>query len=450
MIGESNFKNKLILSIILLIGFQAFPIIKIGGTFKIYELLALVVLFIDVAYINKFKFANNVALAAGCFFVVSPIISYINSNLFLGYPDGFYRRYPEANSFKYNFYVFPFLQLIYMFFNFSVFNSIVISSYLFKNFEKILKYSVIVGSCISLYSLFAMFVVDIVRLLPSFIQNRSFYEFRSLGFSQEPSFYVLYQVWICLFAWFAKHLFKRPTWNLIILLNISSLLLTFSSALAGLFVVILLSVFIFNSSLKVKMQRVLILLVVLLSGYLAIIYFDLWTLFEYSFISKVSNFLAAPVDTMDSGSFRRYTSEIGIRMFKDHWLAGVGIGNSIYYMYIYEFKMGIEVFGDTLGASIFPQSLFSCVLSEQGIIGGASLLWFLFAILRKFWVNRNKSNYGKMFLLGTIFNIVVMFSIAPVYALYIWVFIALGLCYIKYYKTENHVKTLSSSYNQTI
>ncbi|MFS2190410.1 hypothetical protein ACCC92_27300, partial [Mucilaginibacter sp. Mucisp84] len=119
LIKERNFKDSIVVLMLLLIGFQSFPIIKVGGVFKIYELLALTLLFIEMVCIDKFKFANSTSIAACCFFVVSPLISYFYSNIFLGYPSGFFHHYPDAESFKFNYYVFPFLQLIYMFFNFT-------------------------------------------------------------------------------------------------------------------------------------------------------------------------------------------------------------------------------------------------------------------------------------------------------------------------------------------
>ncbi|MCR8560146.1 hypothetical protein KXD93_21015 [Mucilaginibacter sp. BJC16-A38] len=430
---ERSFKDGIVVLIVLLIGFQSFPIIKVGGVFKIYELLALTLLFIEIAFIDRFKFANSVSLAACCFFVVSPVISYLYSNIFLGYPSGFFYRYPDAESFKFNYYVFPFLQLIYMFFNFTAFNAIVISKYIYERFEKILKYIVLIGTFIAICSLFALFVKDVVILLPSFIQNKTYYNFRSSGFSQEPSFYILYQAWICLIGWYTRHMFKKYFWYLVMVINVLSLLLTFSTAMFGFVLILSSAVFLFKTSFKIKMGIVFTLVVLLLLGYFALLYFDLYPVFEYIFVSKLSGFLSVPETTTDSGSYRSYTSSIGIEIFKDHWVTGVGVGNSMYYMYIYEFKMGIREFGEMLSPGIFPQNSFSCVLADQGVIGGLSFLAFLGGALRKFWINKNKSKYNQMFLLGTLFNFLAMLSIAPAYSLYLWVFIALGLCYIKYY-----------------
>ncbi|MDB4926294.1 O-antigen ligase [Mucilaginibacter sp.] len=424
-------------AILFFIGFQQFPIIRIGGSFKVYELLAIIILLTDIISIKKLKFANSASIAAFLFFVVSPLISYLYSNIFLGYPNGFFLRYEDANSFKFNYYVFPLLQVIYMFFNFSTFNVIAISSFIYLRFNIILKTIVVVGTCIAIYSLMAMFTVDIIALLPQYIQYKQPYDFRSSGLSQEPSFYVLYQSWICLITWYSKKIFKKRYWYILLIINVASLLLTFSTTLVSFFLILILNLLIFKSSTKRKSIVLSLLLILVLFGYYIIDHFGLYPQFEYAFVSKLMNFFTAPEHTLDSGSFRSYTSGIGIRIFKDHWLTGVGVGNSMYYMYLYEFKMGIVEFGQPLTAGTFPQNLFSIVLSEQGIIGGLSLLYFLFCSFKIIWINRNKSQYNKMFMSGILFNIAVMFSIAPAYSLFLWVFIALGLNYTKYFNSLN-------------
>jgi O-antigen ligase len=111
---------------------------------------------------------------------------------------------------------------------------------------------------------------------------------------------------------------------------------------------------------------------------------------------------------------------------------GVGVGNSVYYMHLYEFKMGIVNFGDTLSLGIFPQNLYACVFAEQGLIGGCALLFFLLAVVKELWKYRNEKPYGRMFFVGGLFNVAVTLSNPLVYALFIWVFLVLALGYNKY------------------
>lgn len=429
------------IGIIVLIDFQQFPVLRIGGSFKLYELLALLLLIIDLLFIHRLKLAGPVALIAFGFFIISPIISYCYSNLILSYPSGYYLKYPEAASyFKFNYYAFPLLLMVYMFFNFSAFNEIALSSHVYVKLNKILKVSVVIATCIAVYSITVMFTGDFILKLPSYIQNKRYYAFRSSGFSQEPSIYVLYQTWICLMLWYGKSLFGKKKWYVFFAINVASLILTFSSSLASLALLCVLNVFIFKSTFKAKVITILSILVLVFVGIWLINYFDLYDIFVYTFTSKVQNFLTAPAYTTDSGSFRSYTSGIGMKIFKDHWLTGVGVGNSIYYMYLYEFKMGILVFGETLHPGALPQSLPPTILSEQGIIGGALFIGLLAYSFSLFWRYRNASDYNKMFLNGFLFNASVMISVFPTYSMFIWVFIALGINYIRHFNKGVSIK----------
>jgi O-antigen ligase len=419
-------------AIILLIGFQQFPIIKAGGSFKIYEVLAIVILLVDLIKIREVKLAGFTSLAAFGFFVVSPIISYVWANVCLSYPNGFYLKYSEvADSFKFNYNVFPFLLLIYMVFNFCAFNEISKSSFISKNFEKLLKTSVYIGTGIAIYSILTMFTVDLVAKLPSFIQAKHEYNFRSAGLSQEPSFYVLYQTWICLILYYTKKKFKAKVWYLLMAINVLSLLFTFSSMLLSLAAIILFNVFFLKSSVKAKIVSIATLLFAILAIFAIIDYYNYYDAFMYTFGAKVYSFISSPAYTTDSGSFRSYTTGIGFKIFKDNWFAGVGVGNSIYYMYIHEFTMGIEIFGERLFPGSFPQNLFAMVLSEQGVIGAMALLALIVSAFKMFWKARYRNAYGLLFLNGLLFNIGAMLTIAPTYSMFIWVFIAFGINYTR-------------------
>lgn len=40
--------------------------------------------------------------------------------------------------------------------------------------------------------------------------------------------------------------------------------------------------------------------------------------------------------------------------------------------------------------------------------------------------------YGKLFLTGTVFNIATFFVIAPVYSMFLWIYMIMALGYIRY------------------
>ena len=426
-------KYYLLFAIIVLIGFQQFPVLRIGGSFKIYELLSILLLLKFVTIKPK----TFLMIVVWTLFVFSPVLSLLNAYLFQSIPYDFFIRYPEAlHSFKFNNPFFSLLQLLYMIFNYSVFSQIYYNNQIFDNFEKLKKYVVIVGTFIAIYSIIACFTVDIITFLPSFIQNKSVYDFRSSGLSQEPSFYVLYQTRIVLFACYSRSSFSNKKWFFIIVINIFSLVLTFSTALLALLGILLFIPFVFKFSFKYRIFVLLILIVVCVAGYFMLVHSDMYKLFEMFFINKAQNFFITPDHTLDSGSFRNYTGRIGLEIFKENPLCGVGVGNSVYYMHIYENKMGIVEFGEVLSLGIFPQNLYSCVLAEQGLLGGVALFLFIFCVFRVLWKNRNSSPYGKMFFIGGIFNISVMFSVAVVYSLFIWLFLAISMGYYRYSKNK--------------
>lgn len=429
-------QTKILCLIIFLIGFQQFPVIRAGGSFKIYELLAIGLLGLSLLKKTKSRNYLIVQLLALGLFVLSPLLSFIISYSVLDYPVGFFNTYSQTDSFKFNYYIYPALQMTYMFFNYTVFAAFMTTDTLYKIFERILKICIYIGTAIALYSLFAMFAYDVVANLPEFIQNKHEYGFRSTGLSQEPSFYMLYQTWIVLIIFSTKKLFSKYTWFFFFLINLISLLLTFSTTLIALVLILFFSFFILKYPIKTKIWLGMSSILAVLAIYLVLSNSSNWAYFESFFINKITNFFTAPDHTLDSGSFRSFTTRIGYAIFKDYPLSGVGVGNSIYYMYLYEGKMGILVFGERLFPGSFPQNSFSIVASEQGIFGICVFIGFLLKMLHLFWQYRNYNSYCRMFFIGYLFNIAALMTIAPIYSLFLWLFPALGIGYILFLKRQ--------------
>ena len=105
------FRSYLLFAIIVLIGFQQFPVLRIGGSFKIYELLSILLLLKFVTIKPK----TFLMIVVWTLFVFSPVLSLLNAYLFQSIPYDFFIRYPEAlHSFKFNNPFFSLLQLLYM------------------------------------------------------------------------------------------------------------------------------------------------------------------------------------------------------------------------------------------------------------------------------------------------------------------------------------------------
>lgn len=438
---KSSIKDKLLYLIIILLGFQQFPVVRVGGSFKVYELIAVILLLISTFKLSDTGKIPKITFIALLFFIVSPVISFIYSNFFLPYPSGFFSHYADTStSFKYNYYIFPVLQLFLMCLCVFIFSNIIAAESLYFNFDKLLKSCIFFGTIICFYSFIALNGFDFVASLPNFIQNK-FPQVRATGLSQEPGTYVLYQTWITLFVIYSKHLYSKKKWLFLLIINGGALLLTTSTTL-----VILLFMFIFTplyiKKMKFSLKRFFLALFAIGIAFLYVVYSDLLETLQYTFFVKINTFVIATNNTNDSGGMRHYTSSIGYDIFLHNLIFGVGVGRSQYYMYQYEFKEGITYFYERLWAGSSPQNLYATVLSEQGVIGAIFFILLIIKIFSVFWANRNKSKYHKMFLIGSTFNIFAMLAIYPAYHLFLWMYMALGLGYVRYFNKYKPEKVL--------
>lgn len=425
----------LLVPLILLIGFQQFPVINVGGTLKLYEILALIILFF---YWPKFEWNWTMA---GFFllFVISPILSFAYSSLFLEKPLVFFYRYSESRgSFRFDNFGFNVLQVIFMFFNFAVVAAIANNKWIFLHMPAILKKSLYIGTGIALFSL-ACFVVNDnpIYYLPKWIHHLTRYYYRVQGLSQEPSFYVLYQCWIVIINFYLKDKFNGIVWLLMLVVNIAALLLTFSSSISAFLLILAASPFLLRHKMKVRFAMVFLLGILFAASYLFLKYNGYLETVAWTLYDKVSDFFSSSnTQAVSSGGFRSYTSKIGFEIFKDYPLFGVGVGNSTFYMTTYSKHILSYKTVGALDLGIFPQSLYASVPAEQGIFGALGLMIVITGILFVTFKNRNKTRYHKMFFLGALFNIAVMFAIQTAYSLFLWVFLALALNYLNFYEKK--------------
>ena len=430
IIGNQDFKTKILLLILLLIGFQQFPVIYVGGSLKVYEVLGLILLVLYGIKRRKSLFVSSVYI----FFVVSPIVSLV-AFYFLDDVGSYYRTYPSAsNTFRFNIYVFPILQLLFMFANYVVLYNLYYNKEIYKRFDVVLKGIVIMGTIIACYSIIAMFIGDPISRLPNFIQNKHVYEFRSSGLSQEPSNYILYQGWIIIFCWLLKDSISKCKWLIIVTINIASILLTFSSSLAMYVGIIALVVFAF-SKLYLKIIYIASFLVILFIGYSVLTKYVDSEMINYALVQKVEDFVFGKEDAGGSGGFRHYESSLGWIIFQENPILGVGVGNSNYFMHVAEKKSPVIPLDEQLNETSFPPNTFSCVFAEQGIVGGGVFVIMIVIALINVWKYR-KCQYGKFFLCGTLFNIATFLVIAPVYSMYLWTYLFMVLGYIRYVQSN--------------
>lgn len=446
MNSSSLVYNKLVVAIVLLIGFQQFPVVRIGGSYKIYELIASFLLLVYIIQIGKIKIANSTSLLAFVFFVVSPLISLILFYFNLENVGLYYETFPEAAlSFRYDYQIAPIIILVYFMFNWVAINEIIKSRYVYEKHEIIIKSSVLIGTFIALYSLYGSIFVgllnfpDFIKMLPDLIQHtgdHAGYGIRSTGFSQEPSFYVLYQGWIVLFALHFKDFFSSQYLRIVIIaINIVALLLTMSSTLSAFFMVIFLYLLVKNT-MTVKRFIIFISITVIVIFIISAVlnYNGLLEAFNYAFYYKVENFFSSHDHTLDSGAFRNYTSRLGVEIFKDFPIFGVGPGCSNFFMHLYEKNIYIVAFGERLTEGSFPQSSFTKILAEQGLFGFIFFMSFFGKAIYSFYLSIQQYDEMAPFFLGGCFTFLSLMSISPPHSMFIYVYIALGLNIIKFRK----------------
>ncbi|MBN3229622.1 O-antigen ligase family protein [Pectobacterium brasiliense] len=434
LVNGKDVRNFLCLAIIFLIGFQQFPVIRIGGSFKLYELISIVLFFASLATgeMNRQK-----ELFSFLFFIVSPFVSYVF--FLVGWQNdihGYYERFGNWDEFRYNYYVATFVSFFYFFLCWVAFSEISKNHWLYLNRRRVIRGIVLSAHVIGWYAILSSIsngVFNIptpIQLLPDWLQNIGdvSYGIRASGFSQEPSFYVFFQGWVVIFTYYYRHYFSKVSGVYFFVFSSICLFLTLSSALVGFVFACFLSS-LFNSTLMRKIKAGVAVLLFSLILIMISVYYGFGDLIYYAFFEKLQNFFSEPETTIGSGQFRAYTASLGFHIFRDYPFFGVGPGASIFFMHAYEGQIPIKIYGETLNAGSFPQNTYVSILSDLGVLGFLSLSFFLLYVYRVIRNARRISEDMAPFHVGVIFTLAALLSIAPAYSMFIWVFLALGVCF---------------------
>ncbi|MEH0876406.1 O-antigen ligase family protein [Pectobacterium cacticida] len=441
MFSLNNSRAFLCSLIILFIGFQQFPVIRVGGSFKVYELFAFFLFFLSLA---SGSIGKQKELFSLLFFVLSPLISLLF--FYVAWSDdinGYYERFGNKYEFRYNVYVATLVPCFYYFLCWIAFSEISKSDVLYSNRYSIIKKIILIGHFIGWYSLSTAFLNSVVglpslvQMLPEWLQNvgGENYGFRAFGFSQEPSFYVLFQGWVFLLTYHYRHLWGKFLGGFFSAFSLMCLLMTFSSALAG-FVAALFISSLFGTGFLKKIKSISFIILFILTIYILADYLGFGDAVSYAFYRKLQDFFSMPETTIGSGQFRAYTAALGIEIFKDYPFIGVGPGASIFFMHAYEYKIPIRIFGETLNAGSFPQNSYISVLSDLGVIGFLSMLALLYYIYKVIAKARKINSEITPFYTGMLFTLFSLLSVAPAYSMFIWVFPAFGVCIARHINTK--------------
>jgi hypothetical protein len=438
--GNTVYRGTLL--IFILIFYQQVLVLNIGGSFKSYELIASVFL---ILWLSRPKIYSNYCVVLFLFFVVSPIpgnlIFLINEEKFF-----YYNRFPEANDItRFNMSIAPMLVYFYYLICFAAVNIIVGSRKVYEQHAVIVKWFVISGTIVSIYSLYGLVFVNLLGfpdLVPSLIDYRNSrpeFQSRVTGFSAEPGTYVFCLSWILVYLFFYEGLFSKRMLLILISINILVLFLTLSS----LILVFILSIFVYTLFFERLKFRLYMVAALSIGGCILYLVFSELIgsdLVEYYFFGKITEFFSSPNNTLSSGSFRAYTSLLGLELFKEFPIFGVGGGNSYFLMWKNEYNIGIGAFGQVIDYSTAPQNSHSKILAELGLFGYSLFLYFFFILMRSIvkgvkaskvkGVKDSQSFIYKVAFIGVLMTFLMLFSVYPEYSLFVWINIALILNHI--------------------
>lgn len=440
MINNSLVAARIIWLMVASIYLQQVCVINIGGSFKLYELLALVLLIVSIPSLLKFekiRIPHFSFIFLLVFFIFSPWLPLVIR--FVVNPETeYYIKYPEAdNVLRFNIVFSAVFTYVYYVLCWVVVKNISTNDIVVGNTKRYIRLYVYVGCFVALYAIYSSFFVNLIGfpdLIPSVIDFRNSKpseQFRPSGFSAEPGIYIYMLGWMLIFLITNAVGISYKLRLALSALTFFVIILTSSSQIVSVLFVFFLYVVLYSSK-KVKVAALLIIFLVL--SILSTYFVDsgLSNQINYILFEKLANFFSSPTHTLDSGAFRSYTARIGFAIFTDYpW--GIGAGLSYFYMSNYEHMMGILSWGERLTFSSAPQNAHSMVLAELGAFGYLFLLLFFVSVfIAAFRFDRKYMDpLARSLVLGLPMVYLMLMSIYPISSIYIWLPIALCLTFFR-------------------
>lgn len=442
-----NSQTLLIFLILCFIYMQQVAVINVGGSFKVYEFFATILLGLWILSPQK-KIHGLNSLILFLFFIIIPIFSY-TFFFFDSLKDGYFLKYPDANGIiRYNPNIAPFIIYFYYLIVWVTINTFTGSQALFKHRDFFIKTFILTGTALAIYCWYGLFGVhllhlpDPIAILPDYRKYNPVDSIRFCGLSSEPSIYIQIECWVFLGVLFFKNLFKKSTWAFLIVLHLFTIIMTFSSALLAMLVSTLIYTLLVLPMRK-KIQIVTIVASVFTVLILIVESIGLGDLAYYFLVQKISNFLIPSNHTLDSGAFRSFTARVGMEIFKDHPIIGVGPGMSVMFMYLYENSLGIVEWGQRLRHDSLVENCHSQILAETGILGYGLIMYFFSRFSWQCWKRRKDDPIFAFGLTGALMTLMMFASIHPIHSLFFWVPLALVMNTLHH---QDKGLTISTSY----
>lgn len=402
MKSKLSFREKVFALFLFFLPFTQALTINVGFPFKISEMLLFLLIFIDLVSRNALEFKISKTTLTLLIFILLTFFSFI-VNAFYPYPynlSGDASRFgPLADSI---------LKMIYVL---MAIVSMIITIAELKKSPKLINFFLLGAVVSSSYSwyLFVSGVLKIpVVLLPGMddplIMRTSFGDIIRCGTFKEGNFMGLYLVMVAIIALYRK----RPGLSIFFFLTI---LTTFSTA-AIMSSIVFLILYLINKYKQYKLKLISAL------GALTLVLF-LLVQFNSTFKSYFYNKLFGSIDTVEdkndvfSKVDRLNTVTVGLTMFYNNPLIGVGLSN--YSLHYYHYNLLPEL--DTPQVKRIPNNIYVEVLSETGIF---SALIFLFFLYQVYQIGKRKS--ALIISSGLIACYFYFFAFPSFTLLFIWVF----------------------------
>jgi O-antigen ligase len=376
--------------------------INVGFPLKISELLLFLLLFIYLITSNILNFKLSRLTITLFFFTVVIFVSFI-VNIFYKYP---YNLILGDSRFS------PFVDSLLKFFYvlIAIFAMLVSINELSKN-SKLVKFFLWGAIVSSLYSwyLFASGVLKLpVLLLPGMndpaVINTPFGDIIRCGTFKEGNFMGLYLVIAAIVAFYQN----KVTVSVFLFLTIITTFSTAAMACSFIFFMI----FLIKKYKKHKFKLI---------GALSLTALVLFLLIQFnsSFKSYFFDKIFASEDTVENTNDvfskvdRLNTTYVGLSMFYDNPVFGVGLSN--YSLHYYHYNLLPEL--DVVGFKRIPNNIYIEIMSETGIFGIFTFLYFLIQIYN---IGKRKSRI--ILASGLIACYFYFFAFPSFTLLFIWVF----------------------------
>ena len=399
---------------------QKYPSFDFGFSLKITDLIGLILFLHYIARLPSIRIDYYFAIFSLLFLVTS----WVGTAYTLFDPSikNYYSRFPEAlSSFRFDYRITTLVSYVYLLFM----SSIILFLYTNSKCNKFSNYFIncytTTNVIITFYALYGLLFVyylgfpDLTVEILDSRNNKPESQWRAAGFMSEAGFFSYMLSWALLIIIFDRNNIYFRGFKMIVIFI--GLLLSFSTSTLFLPTSIFLYFVFVKFNFKFVKATLLYSFLVSFSLYIAADILDITDFFTYSFAEKISDFFSIGTNTFGSGAYRSYLTRIALDIFSDYPLFGVGVGNSIFYIYRYEYSQGIIEFGETITNSSVL-SIFPKILAEYGLAGISLFLllqYKFFSLSRKV----NNSN-GAVLGISVFMNMMYAFSITPEYSLFYW------------------------------